>query len=220
METSSFDEQIFSDFAGPLSPLGAKQIQQSGHSIHVMLGMNSGNSSELCNQRLPEVQSLLPGSTKLTNHYKSLDYMNNKMDYNGKMASYSSTPPPPPPPKYDYLNGKLDQYSPSHLTKIDYIKPMDYNSNAKIDYGNNSNKMDYDQHMQMYQHQTQQQQQHQSQPSQSIESSSSLCDKKKSDDSHSMGSTTPTTTSDATSTSKKNDKKKGDINGVKKKKTR
>lgn len=220
MESSPFDEQIFSDFAGPLSPLGAKQIPQSGHSIHVMLGMNSGASSDMCNQRLPEVQSLLPGSPKL-NNYKSLDY--NKMDYNGKMTPYSSTPPPPPP-KYDYLNGKMDQYSPNHLTKIDYGKPIDYNSNAKMDYGGNANKLEYDPHMQMYQQPSQQVQPqpppHSSQPTQSMESPSSMADKKKSDDSHALGSTTPTTTSDATSTSKKNDKKKGDINGVKKKKTR
>lgn len=144
METSSFDEQIFGDFSGPLSPIGAKQISQSGHSIHVMLGMNPSSSTELCNQRLPEVQSLLPGSPKL-NHYKNLDYMTNKMDYNGKMTAYSSTPPPPPPPpKYDYL-------TPSHMNKIDYSKPMDYNSNAKMDYGNGSSKIDYDPHMQMYQ---------------------------------------------------------------------
>lgn len=73
METSSFDEQIFSDFTGPISPLGAKQLTQGGHSIHVMLGMNPSNSSDMRNQRLPEVQSLLPGSPKL-NHYKTLDY--------------------------------------------------------------------------------------------------------------------------------------------------
>lgn len=221
METSSFDEQIFSDFAGPLSPLGAKQLSQGGHSIHVMLGMNPANSSDLCNQRLPEVQSLLPGSPKL-NHYKTLDYITNKVDYNGKMSSYSPSPPtsssqqqtlgpPPPPPKYDYLNGKMmDPYGgPTHITKIEYAKPMDY-------------KMEYDPQMHMY---TQPlpplpQQSHQPQPSQSssMGSPSSLNDKKKNDDA--MGSSTPTTTSDATSTSKKNDKKKGDMNGVKKKKTR
>lgn len=218
METSSFDEQIFSDFAGPISPLGAKQLTQGGHSIHVMLGMNPSNSSDMCNQRLPEVQSLLPGSPKL-NHYKTLDYINSKVDYNGKMNSYSPSPPTssqqPPPPKYDYLNGKMDQYgAPSHVTKIDYAKPMDYNS-----------KLEYDQQMHMYSQPPSTlpplpQQSHLPQPSQSsMGSPSSMMDKKKNDDA--MGSTTPTTTSsDATSTSKKNDKKKGDMNGVKKKKTR
>lgn len=213
METSSFDEQIFSDFAGPISPLGANKLTQGGHSIHVMLGMNPSNSSDMCNQRLPEVQSLLPGSPKL-NHYKPLDYISSKVDYNGKMNSYSPSPPTssqqPPPPKYDYLNGKMDQYgAPSHITKIDYAKPMDYNS-----------KLEYEQQIHMYSQPPLPQQSHQSQPSQSsMGSPSSGMDKKKIDDA--LGSTTPTTTSsDATSTSKKNDKKKGDMNGVKKKKTR
>lgn len=216
METSSFDEQIFGDFAGPISPLGAKQLTPGGHSIHVMLGMNPPNSSDMCNQRLPEVQSLLPGSPKL-NHYKALDYISSKVDYNGKMASYSPSPPTSsqqpihPPPKYDYLNGKIDHYGPpSHITKIDYTKPMDYNG-----------KLEYDPQMHMYsQPPSLPQQSHQTQPSQSsMGSPSSGIDKKKTDDA--MGSTTPTTTSsDATSTSKKNEKKKGDINGVKKKKTR
>lgn len=215
METTSFDEQIFSDFAGPLSPIGAKQINQSGHSIHVMLGMNPANSNDLCNQRLPEVQSLLPGSPKLS-HYKNLDYMTNKIDYNGKLGSYSSHSPshqqPPPPPKYDYLNGKIDQFGGQSMTKIDYTKPMDYNSNA--------NKIDYESHMQMYQQSTQHPQPQSTAQQMGDGSPSSMNDKKKSDDGNSLGSTTPTTTSDATSTSKKNDKKKGDINGIKKKKTR
>lgn len=219
METSSFDEQIFSEFAGPLSPIGAKQINPSGHSIHVMLGMNGANSAELCNQRLPEVQSLLPGSPKL-NQYKTLDYMTNKMDYNGKLTPYSSTPSPSqqqgaahqPPPKYDYLNGKMDQYTQQQITKMDYGKPMDYNSNA--------NKIDYESHMQMYpQQQSLSAPPPQQQPTmQTLDSPPSIGDKKKADDA--LNSSTPTTTSDATSTSKKNEKKKGDINGIKKKKTR
>lgn len=212
METSSFDEQIFQDFSGPLSPLGAKQITQ-GHSIHVMLGMNPG-SSDMCNQRLPEVQSLLPGSPKL-NHYKTLDYMGNKIDYNTKITSYSSTPPP----KYDYVNGKVDQYSPNHLNKVEYGKPMDYNLNAKIDYGNG--KLEYDPHMQMYQQSSipgPPTSTHQITTSQSIESPS-MNDKKK-NESCDQSDNQSVSQSDASSTSKKNDKKKGDLNGVKKKKTR
>lgn len=193
MESSSFDEQIFGEFGDPISPLGTKTLTQGGHSIQVMLGMNPVNPNDMCTQRLPEVQSLLPGSPKLT-HYKTLDYITNKVDYNGKLPSYS-------PPHY--LNGKMDQYSPNS-NKIDYVKTIEYNPN--------NGKIDYEQHLQMYQ-------QHQ-QPSQSMDSPT-MGDKKKNDESHSMsGSTTPTTISDATSTSKKNEKKKGDINGVKKKKTR
>lgn len=217
METSSFDEQIFNDFAGPLSPLGAKQITQSGHSIHVMLGMNATGASDMCNQRLPEVQSLLPGSPKL-NHYKTLDYMGNKIDYNTKIATYSSTPPP----KYDYINGKMDQYSPNHMNKIEYAKPMDYNLNAKIDYGNG--KLEYDQHMQMYQQHSVSlppTSTHQISTSQTIDQVT-LNDKKKSDSQCDQSDNNQSVSqSDSTSsTSKKNDKKKGDINGVKKKKTR
>lgn len=207
METTSFDEQIFNDFAGPLSPLGAKQIAQ-GHSIHVMLGMNSSVSSDMCNQRLPEVQSLLPDSPKL-NHYKPLDYMGNKSDYITKITSYSSTSPP----KYEYVNGKVDQYSSNHLNKIEYAKPMEM-------YGNG--KMDYDHHMQQMYHQTAltvpTNSNHQITASQSMESTP-MNDKKKGD-SCDQSDNQSVSQSDATSTSKKNDKKKGDINGVKKKKTR
>lgn len=188
MESSSFDEQIFGEFGDPISPLGTKTLTQGGHSIQVMLSMNSINPNEMCTQRLPEVQSLLPGSPKLT-HYKTLDYIGNKVDYNGKLPSYS-------PPHY--LNGKMDQYS-SSSNKIEYIRNVDFNNG----------KVDYEQNLQMYQH---------PQPSQSMDSPT-MGDKKKGEDSLS-GSTTPTTISDATSTSKKNEKKKGDINGIKKKKTR
>lgn len=194
MENSSFDEQIFGEFGDPISPIGAKQLNQSGRSIQVMLGMNP---NDICTQRLPEVQSLLPGSPKLS-HYKNLEYISNKVDYNGKLPSFSR-------PSID-LNGKIDPYS-SNLGRVDYSKSMEYNPNAKMDY--TTSKIDYEQHMQMYQ-----------QPSQSIDSSA-MGDKKKNEESHAMGgSVTPTTISDATSTSKKNDKKKSDINGVKKKKTR
>lgn len=213
MEKLSFDDQIFNDFAGPLSPLGAKQITQSGHSIQVMLGMNATGTQEFSNQRLPEVQSLLPGSPKL-NHYKTLDYMGNKIDYTPKIATYSSTPPP----KYDYINGKMDQYSPNHLNKIEYAKPMDYNLNAKMDYGNG--KMDYDPHMQMYHQQAAASAAaHQITTSQGIDPSH-LNDKKKADSQCDQSDNQSVSQSDASSTSKKNDKKKGDINGVKKKKTR
>lgn len=208
METSSFDEQIFNDFAGPLSPLGAKHIAQ-GHSIHVMLGMNPSVSSDMCNQRLPEVQSLLPDSPKL-NHYKPLDYMGNKSDYITKITSYSSTSPP----KYEYVNGKVDQYASNQLHKVDYGKPMEM-------YGNG--KMEYDPHMQMYQQSAvsvPQNSNHQITTSQQSMESASMNDKKKGDALCDQSDNQSVSQSDATSTSKKNDKKKGDINGVKKKKTR
>lgn len=204
MEPSSFDDQIFGDFAGPLSPLGAKPLnQQSSHSVQVMLGISQSNSADMCTQRLPEVHSLLPGSPKI-DHYKNLDYASNKIDYTNKMGSYSPTN------KYDYVNGKIDQYSPS--SKLDYSKPMDYNSSSKLEFSTNSNKLEYDHHIQMFQ-----------QPSQTMESQA-LNGKKKTDES-SSNSTAPvsgTASSDPSNSNaaKKTEKKKGDPNGIKKKKTR
>lgn len=203
MEPPSFD-QIFGDFSGPLSPLGPKPITQSGHSIQVMLGMSQSSTSDLCNQRLPEVHNLLPGSPKI-DHYKNMDYSNSKIDYGGKMGSYSPTN------KYDYVNGKLDNYSTS--PKMDYGKPLEYNSNGKMEYSTSPNKIDYEHSITMFQ-----------QPAQPMDTVNSMNGKKKSDD-----ITTPTTTTSAgsistdatsTGTAKKNDKKKGDPNGAKKKKTR
>lgn len=216
METSSFDEQIFNDFASPLSPIGAKQIIHSGHSVQGMLSMNATGTQEFSNQRLPEVQSLLPGSPKL-NHYKPIDYMVNKIDYSPKIGAYSSTPPP----KYDYSNGKIDQYPSNHMNKIEYAKPMDYNLNTKMDYVNG--KMDYDPHMHMYQQQSivgpTAAAAHQITTSQTLDPAQ-MNDKKKSDNHCDQSDNQSVSQSDASSTSKKNDKKKGDINGVKKKKTR
>lgn len=219
METASFDDQIFSDFTGPLSPLGPKaHNQQSGHSIQVMLGMTQHSQSNsvdtMCNtQRLPEVHSLLPGSPKLPDHYKNLDYNNGKIDYNNstKIGSYS-----PSASKYDYgTSCKLSHFSSS--PKIDYGKTMDYNSNGKLEYSPSSNKLDYE-HMQMFQQPvtTGQQQQHQSMDLQMVNG------KKKLDEPSTSSSPNSVVTSDATSSgsSKKVDKKKGDPNGIKKKKTR
>lgn len=204
MEPPTFDDQIFGDFSGPLSPLGPKPLTQSGHSIQVMLGMSQSSTTDLCTQRLPEVHNLLPGSPKI-DHYKNMDYSNSKIDYNNKIGSYS------PPNKYDYVNGKMEHYASS--PKMEYGKPIDYNSNGKMDYSSSPNKIDYEHSITMFQ-----------QPTQSMDSVTTMNGKKKSDEST---CSTPTTTSgtittDATSTgtSKKNDKKKGDPNGAKKKKTR
>lgn len=198
MEQPTFDEQIFGDFTGPLSPLGPKPLPQSGHSIQVMLGMSQSSTGDLCTQRLPEVHNLLPGSPKI-DHYKNMDYSNSKI------GSYS-------PSKYDYVNGKIDHYS-SSSPKMEYGgKSMDYNSNGKMEYSSSPNKIDYEHSISMFQ-----------QAGQGIDSINTMNGKKKSDE-----VTIPTTTSsgsittDATSTGgiKKNDKKKGDPNGAKKKKTR
>lgn len=207
MEPPTFDDQIFGDFSGPLSPLGPKPLTQSGHSIQVMLGMSQSSTSiDLCNQRLPEVHNLLPGSPKI-DHYKNMDYANSKIDYGNKIGSYSPTN------KYgDYVNGsKLDHYASS--PKMEYGKAMDYNTNGKMEYGSSSspNKIDYEHSITMFQ-----------QPSQQTIDSVNAMNGKKKPDEGVPPTTSGSISSDATSTgtAKKNDKKKGDPNGAKKKKTR
>lgn len=218
MESSQFDDQIiFSEFAGPLSPIGSSannknlQSQNNSHSIQVMLGMSTGGqqhpSSEM---RLPEVHSILPGSPKI-DHYKNMDY-SGKIDYSSAPSklvdTYSSHN------KMDYVNVKLD-YSPNGPppgTKLDY------SPNGKIEYGS---KLDYD-HLPMFQ---------QPQPLEStsittINGIGSM--KRKSEELNSPGGSSTHSNSNGQSGSecsgqssaKKNDKKKSDPNGVKKKKTR
>ncbi|XP_055911798.1 keratin, type I cytoskeletal 9-like [Eupeodes corollae] len=161
MEHTPFDDQIFGDFSGPLSPLGAKPLQpQSGHSIHVMLGMpsvvqhSSPGVVEMCT-RLPDCNTLLPGGSPKMDPYKSIDY-GQKMDYVpvNKLSCYSPTL------KYEYITTKLDQYSPpggnssnGGLIVRDYGKSMEYHhNNGKMDYSSPSphSKMEYDHHMQMF----------------------------------------------------------------------
>jgi hypothetical protein len=264
MESSGFDVQIYSEFNGPLSPIGhnkaTMQPQPVGtHSIHVMLGMpggahpqhhqqlhhqqqqqshhqlhphSHGTTIDLCappqHQRLPEVHSLLPGTSPKLDHYKTInDY--NKMDYTKiDSSSYS------PNGKLDYVNGgKLEAYS-----KLDYHQQT-IGSNGKLDYSpshtgsappTTNSKNDYDQMNNMFQH------------PQAIDSTSlnGMGDKPRNKsidelnngsgggcDTSSSSASTTTVPGDASSTTsnnnKKNDsnnKKKTDSNGVKKKKTR
>lgn len=226
MESSAFDDQIFCDFAGPLSPPGVKP-----HSVQVMLGMPNG-SPDLCNQRLPEVHSLLPGASKI-DHYKNMDY---------KMGSYSPTA------KYDY--GKCDQYNGGGGAKLDYGKHMDYvgvigggkhhneyspppqNMSLAPQSHQQHPKLDYDHHtIHMYQQSSQpqagQQQQQLTDTSTVMNGGSDISGltKKKAEDPNCTSAPTTTTTGGADATSgvvvtKKNDKKKVDPNGAKKKKTR
>lgn len=243
MESSAFDDQIFCDFSGPLSPPGVRP-----QSVQVMLGMPNG-SPDLCQQRLPEVHSLLPGAPKI-DHYKTLEYSSPKtIDY--KIGSYSPTAI-----KYDY--GKCDQYGAA--AKLDYGKHMDYMGGGagvvvagKIHHHDYSTppppqtgpphahhlqpKMDYDHNaMQMYHQPTSQPHQQQVGQAMTDNASGSVINdgtalvgglaKKKDSDTNQCPSVAPTTTAggaDATASTgaaKKNDKKKIDPNGAKKKKTR
>lgn len=205
MEPSGFDDQIFGEFSGPLSPMGAKVIHQqhpgnSGHSIQVMLGMP--HSSDNCppTQRLPDVHNLLPGSPKI-DHYKNMDY--------GKSMEYQP-------------NGKIECYTQDETGKIEYINgkysPVIHHVNGGGgDYS--PGRIEYEK-ITVYH-----------QPQQGMNSSPGSGGGRKGDKMESSGSSTPITTSgsstggnDASSTTngnKKNDKnKKADSNGVKKKKTR
>lgn len=132
MEHSAFEDGIFSDFAGPLSPLDGKPLTPTSaamtsvsHGMHsVMLSlpsaatiMHPGNNADMCTQRLPDCQTLLSAGSPKMDHYKSStpDY-EAKMEYVTKMGCYSPTQ------KYEYLTGatngsaqKLEhhqQYSP------------------------------------------------------------------------------------------------------------
>ncbi|XP_055608538.1 paired box protein Pax-3 isoform X2 [Uranotaenia lowii] len=207
MESAGFDDQIFSDFNDSLSPLGTKAIHgsgPSGHNIQVVLGINQ-SSPDSCTQRLPEVNSILAAGSP---SYKNIDYTNlNKVDY--------------------HANGKVDpQYSPNS-GKMEYINY--YNANGRIEYSPpsklteyGSGKLEYETGMTMFQQP----------PPMSSTTLNGLNDpgKRKNDDVNSAsGSSTPTTTTPSingsgpegsANASKKNDKKKGDPNGIKKKKTR
>ncbi|XP_058453996.1 LIM/homeobox protein Lhx1 isoform X2 [Malaya genurostris] len=207
MESTAFDDQIFSEFNDSLSPLSTKAIHASGpsgHNIQVVLGINQ-SSPDSCTQRLPEVNSILAAGSP---SYKNIDYTNlNKVDY--------------------HPNGKVDQQYSPNSNKMEYINY--YNANGRVeysppskaqDYGNG--KLEYETTMTIFQQP----------PPMNSSALNGLNDpsKRKGDEVHSAsGSSTPTTTtpiangngSDSQSSSnKKNDKKKGDPNGIKKKKTR
>uniref|UniRef100_A0A336LP22 CSON009170 protein n=1 Tax=Culicoides sonorensis TaxID=179676 RepID=A0A336LP22_CULSO len=122
MESQGFDDQIFGEFSGPLSPMGAKAIiahphalahhahhPTQGHSIQVMLGMSHPGTDlhhhhHQNQQRLPEVQTLLPGSPKL-DHYKTITYDTRTNEYqpNGQYSPQT------------IVNGNKSDYSPQRI---------------------------------------------------------------------------------------------------------
>ncbi|KAM7361843.1 homeobox domain-containing protein reversed polarity [Cochliomyia hominivorax] len=175
MEHSAFEDGIFSDFAGPLSPLDGKALTPTSaamtsvsHGMHsVMLSlpsvatvMHPGNSTDLCSQRLPDCQTLLTaGSPKMDPYKSSTPDYEAKMEYVSKMGCYSPTQ------KYEYLTGatngsaqKLEhhqQYSPP---------PPSLASNGLPHHQQHKLQMPshHSHHHQPQQHHHQQQQQHQS----------------------------------------------------------
>lgn len=230
MESSGFDDQIFNEFStGPLSPLGAKAIQQHPHHIHHYLPSNHHHQAIMLGndmhqtQRLPDVHNILPGGSPKMDHYKNMDYgpsHSGKMEYNVKIESS----PYSPNSKNEYMNGnltKLEQYSPSNDQYSPNGKIIEYSASP-------NNKLDYE-HIQMFQHPQSLDSNQQNILVNNINGNSNF--KRKSNENLSMsGSSTPTTAtttsaspndaSSTTSAKKPSDKKKNDPNGIKKKKTR
>lgn len=139
MEHSAFEDGIFSDFAGPLSPLDGKPLTPTSsamtsvsHGMHsVMLSlppgatvMHQNNTADLCSQRLPDCQTLLSagGSPKMDPYKSSTPDYETKMEYVTKMGCYSPTQ------KYEYLTGqKLEnhqQYSPPPPSATNHQNPV------------------------------------------------------------------------------------------------
>lgn len=194
MESSGFEEQIFGEFSGPLSPMGAKAVHHhtnNGHSIQVMLGMSS---AEACaaTQRLPDVHQLLPqGKSSLSDHYKTLDTYE-------KLSE-----------QYGQANGKLepcysDEYSPTSSKVIEYVNGKGDYSPTRLEYADGTAVSVF--------HQP------------TMHSPGVVSRKKDSNNDGSSASPNATSTSDASSTTggtKKSEKsKKSDAAGGKKKKTR
>lgn len=122
MESQGFDDQMFGEFSGPLSPMGAKAIiahphvlahhghhPGQGHSIQVMLGMSHPGVDPIQQhqhqQRLPEVHTLLPGSPKL-DHFKTINYDSRTGEYQPN-GQYS--------PQTLNVNGTKSDYSPQRI---------------------------------------------------------------------------------------------------------
>lgn len=240
METSSFEDPMFSEFSPELNPMGPKAIQHhhylttpSHHHHHhqpIMIGNGDINHQHTRLPGISEIQQVLPGnSPKLDGgHYKTLEYSHVKLE----SPSYSPN---------GNLNGntttKLETYSVTGSNggqKLEYTSNGQYSPNAKIiEYSTSTvpGQQHIEQHIQLY---------HQPQSLDGNQQTALINGndgnfKRKSDENlnNLSGSPTPTTIinssispSDANSTTnalnKKPsvDKKKNDPNGVKKKKTR
>lgn len=255
METSAFDDQIFGDFSTPLSPID-KNIplpQPANGQIHILMGVpphhHSPNNEMQCNsQRLPDVHSLLSGSSPKMDHYKNLG-----LEHYGKVGSYS-------PPTHGLQNHQIMTSGANVQLVNGKMQGYNHNNNNNM-HPMQSNKMEYDPYQGVgygqQPHHQQQQHHHQTiltHPSHldSMGMGGSPMNngmgsmKRKSEESlnNSSGSSTPNTIHTSSSnggqqnecsqstptggssgggasgTPKKNDKKKSDPNGVKKKKTR
>jgi hypothetical protein len=156
MESSGFDVQIYSEFNGPLSPIGHSKVnmqpQQVGtHSIHVMLGMpagahpqhhqqlhqqqqhhqlhphSHGTTIDLCAP--PQHQRLPEVHNLLPGASPKLDHYKAINDYNKMDYTKIDSSSYSPNGKLDYVNGgKLEAYS-----KLDYHQ-QSIAGNGKLDY--------------------------------------------------------------------------------------
>jgi hypothetical protein len=215
METSGFEDQMFSEFSSDsvLNPMGPKAIQQhhfvTSHHHPIIIGSINGQ-----HQRLPDVHQILPGNSPKIDHYKNIDYGHVKIE----SSPYS------PNGKIEYHNGtsKLESYPSSAGPKLEYISNSQFSPNSKI--------MEYTTHVEQMQLFS---------PSQSLDghSQQSIINgtdgnfKRKSNENLNNLTASPTpSTINSISTEDSNtsisvnkkplEKKKNDPNGVKKKKTR
>ncbi|XP_075145391.1 homeobox domain-containing protein reversed polarity [Haematobia irritans] len=124
MEHSAFEDQIFSEFSGPLSPLEGKpltptssamtSVSHGGMHSEVMLSLppgatvmqhpNSDTPHEF--QRLPDCQTLLSTGSPSTPDY------DHKMEYVTKMGCYSPTQ------KYEYLTASNHKMEPQQQSPV------------------------------------------------------------------------------------------------------
>lgn len=238
METSSFEDPMFSEFStdAMLNSMAPKAIQHhhyitAAHHHHhhhgqqIMIG-NGGSGDISQHTRLPaisEIQHAMSGNSPKLDGYKTLDYSHIKME----SPTYS------PNGKIEYLNG-------NNTTKLEsYSSNGQYSPNAKIiEFSTASvsgQQQHIEQHIQLY-HQPQSLDGNQQTTATLINGADGNFKRRKSDENlnNLSGSPTPTTIINSSSISPSDgnpsstspnkkpsvDKKKNDPNGVKKKKTR
>lgn len=171
MEHSAFEDQIFSEFSGPLSPLDGKSltptssVMTTSHGMHsVMLSLPPGatvmqhiNSGDLCSQRLPDCQTLLSaGSPKMDPYKSSTPDYDQKMEYVTKMGCYSPTQ------KYEYLTAAPNGATSHKMDHHQYSPPPSSHQNPANGLSHHHKPLAHHHHHHAHSHQQQHQQHHHS----------------------------------------------------------